>query len=180
MKTIILIILITSAVALVSAQDKKISPTRVVMINSLAFSDEKSGIKKLIKANDLMGRIDCAAKFQYQDLKIEIQKLEKEIAELLVTQYPLGAVINWHRDAPPFKQIAGISLLSDCIFRLRPYDKLKQNRNSILSFPVKRRSLYVMEGIARQDWEHSIAPVMAPRWSITLRSLRGVAGKRRD
>src|SRR5215218_2024995 len=30
--------------------------------------------------------------------------------ELLVTEYPEGAVINWHRDAPPFDLIAGLSL----------------------------------------------------------------------
>src|SRR4029079_5111751 len=40
------------------------------------------------------------------------------IAELLVLEYPPGAVINWHRDAPPFDIIAGVSLLTDCTFRL--------------------------------------------------------------
>jgi len=69
---------------------------------------------------------------------------ETDFAELLVTEYPVGSVINWHRDAPPFDLIAGISLLSDCMFRLRPYDKAKQNRASVISFPVKRCSLYVM------------------------------------
>jgi alkylated DNA repair dioxygenase AlkB len=29
-------------------------------------------------------------------------------AELLVTEYPPGSVINWHRDAPPFDVIVGI------------------------------------------------------------------------
>ncbi|HYE55056.1 MAG TPA: alpha-ketoglutarate-dependent dioxygenase AlkB, partial [Chitinophagaceae bacterium] len=61
-------------------------------------------------------------------------------AELLVTEYPVGSVINWHRDAPPFDVIAGISLAADCTFRLRPHDKAKQGRNSIISFPVHRRS----------------------------------------
>jgi alkylated DNA repair dioxygenase AlkB len=93
------------------------------------------------------------------------------IGELLVTEYPVGAVINWHRDAPPFDRIIGISLLSDCKFRLRPYDKSKQNRKSLLSFTVKRRSAYLMEGQARSDWEHSTAPVAAVRYSITMRTL---------
>jgi alkylated DNA repair dioxygenase AlkB len=93
-------------------------------------------------------------------------------AELLVTEYPVGSVINWHRDAPPFDVIAGISLLSDCIFRLRPYNKEKQNRKSIISFPVKRRSLYIMQGASRSEWEHSIRPVKEVRYSITLRTLR--------
>jgi alkylated DNA repair dioxygenase AlkB len=93
-------------------------------------------------------------------------------AELLVTEYPAGSVINWHRDAPPFDRIAGISLQSDCIFKLRPHDKAKQGRSSIISLPVKRRSLYIMEGSSRSEWQHSIAPVKEVRYSITLRTLR--------
>lgn len=58
-------------------------------------------------------------------------------AELLITEYPVGSVINWHRDAPPFDLIAGISLMADCTFRLRPNDKAKQTRASVISFPVK-------------------------------------------
>lgn len=98
--------------------------------------------------------------------------LPKSIAELLVTEYPVGAVINWHRDAPPFDVIAGISLLSDCVFKLRPHEKQKQSRKSILSFNVRRRSLYVMSGDSREKWEHSTAPVKDIRYSITLRTLR--------
>ncbi|WP_207422151.1 alpha-ketoglutarate-dependent dioxygenase AlkB [Desertivirga brevis] len=97
----------------------------------------------------------------------------KEIEELLVTEYPDGSVINWHRDAPPFDIIAGISLLTDCKFRFRPYEKSEQTRSSIISIPLQRRSLYIIEGEARIDWEHSIAPVTTKRFSITLRTLRG-------
>ena len=92
-------------------------------------------------------------------------------AELLVTEYPAGSVINWHRDAPPFDLIAGISLQTDCLFRLRPHEKEKQHRSSLISLTAKRRSLYVMEGPARTDWQHSIAPVKEVRYSITLRTL---------
>jgi alkylated DNA repair dioxygenase AlkB len=94
------------------------------------------------------------------------------IGELLVTEYPIDAVINWHRDAPPFELIAGISLKTDCIFRLRPHDKKKQGRGSIISFPVKKRSLYIMQGPAREQWEHSIQPVKDVRYSVTLRTLK--------
>lgn len=95
-----------------------------------------------------------------------------ELTELLVTEYPIGSVINWHRDAPPFELIAGISLLSDCNFRLRPYDKAKQGRKSIISIPVKKRSLYVMKGSAREEWEHSISETKQIRYSVTLRTLK--------
>lgn len=99
--------------------------------------------------------------------------LEKVIGELLVLQYPEGAVINWHRDAPPFDIIIGISLLADCTFMLRPYDKARQSRKSIIRLPVRRRSLYVMKGTARSEWEHSTSPAAALRYSITLRTLKG-------
>lgn len=93
-------------------------------------------------------------------------------AELLVTEYPAGSVINWHRDAPPFDLIAGVSLRTDCTFRLRPHEKAKQSRAATISLPVHRRSLYVLSGPSRTDWQHSIAPVKDLRYSITLRTLR--------
>lgn len=96
----------------------------------------------------------------------------KEIGELLITEYPPGSVINWHRDAPPFNIIVGISLLSNCIFKLRPQDPKQQTKKAVISIPVERRSFYVMDGAVRTDWQHSIAPVKTTRYSITLRTLR--------
>jgi alkylated DNA repair dioxygenase AlkB len=96
----------------------------------------------------------------------------EQIAELLVTEYPVGSVINWHRDAPPFETIAGISLAADCVFKLRPYDQSLRSRKSVISLPVKQRSLYIMQGPARSGWEHSTAPVHDIRYSITLRTLK--------
>lgn len=96
---------------------------------------------------------------------------ESAFAELLVTEYPVGAVINWHRDAMPFGFVAGISLLSDCVFKLRPYNQENRTRKSTIAFKVDRRSLYVMSGLARYEWQHATAPVKAVRYSITLRTL---------
>ncbi len=101
-----------------------------------------------------------------------VDRKPKEFAELLILEYPAGAVINWHRDAPPFDIIIGISLMTDVVFKLRPYDKSKQGRGSIMSIPVRRRSLYIMQGAARSEWEHSTAPVKEKRYSVTLRTLR--------
>ena len=116
---------------------------------------------------------DIPDEFQWLIDKVNSYLIEKnDFAELLITEYPMGSVINWHRDAPPFDIIAGISLLGDCIFRFRPHDKEKQGRKSIISFPVKRRSLYVMKGPARSAWQHSTLPVESIRYSITLRSLK--------
>ena len=95
----------------------------------------------------------------------------EDFRELLITEYVEGSVINWHRDAPPFGIIAGISLLSGCRFRFRPAEKARQSRKAIINYPVQRRSLYVIKGSARTDWQHSIAPVTQKRYSITLRTL---------
>lgn len=96
----------------------------------------------------------------------------KDFVELLVTEYPTGSVINWHRDAPPFDIIVGISLLSDCTFKLRPHEKAKQTRASVISCAVERRSLYIIQGEARTLWQHSTSPVKSRRCSLTLRTLR--------
>jgi alkylated DNA repair dioxygenase AlkB len=93
-------------------------------------------------------------------------------AELLVTEYPEQSVINWHRDAPPFDVIAGVSLLSDCTFRLRPHLEMPRKKSSVVSVNVSRRSLYIIEGEARTEWQHSTTPVHLLRYSITLRTLR--------
>lgn len=110
--------------------------------------------------------------FLLEKVAAHLQRSPEEFAEVLATEYPPGSVINWHRDAPPFGMIAGISLATDCIFRLRPYATENRTRQSIRSFPVQRRSLYVMEGASRDEWEHSIRPVARQRFSITLRTLR--------
>ena len=107
-----------------------------------------------------------------QKVAANISVPAESFAELLITEYPVGSVINWHRDAPPFDLIAGISLEADCVFRLRPHDKAKQGRGSVISFPVQRRSLYIIKGAARTDWQHSTAAVKQVRYSITLRTLR--------
>lgn len=96
----------------------------------------------------------------------------EDFRQVLIIEYPPDAVINWHRDAPPFDKVAGVSLKSECTFRFRPYDKHLQNRKSIISLPVKPRSLYLIDGNARSEWEHSTHPVKKLRYSITLRTLK--------
>ena len=122
---------------------------------------------KLTKGKDIPAMFDFLIRKVSNYLSIPTN----EFAELLVTEYPPGAVINWHRDAPPFDVIVGISLHAGCTFRLRPFDKAKQGRSAVITFPVERRSIYVIQGRARTDWQHSIAAVKETRYSITLRTL---------
>jgi alkylated DNA repair protein (DNA oxidative demethylase) len=40
-----------------------------------------------------------------------------------------------------------------------------------MSLPLVPRSIYHLTGETRHEWEHSIAPMAEPRWSITFLSL---------
>jgi hypothetical protein len=45
------------------------------------------------------------------------------LAEMLVTTYPAGAGIGWHRDAPQFGVVIGVSVLGACRFRFQRGDR---------------------------------------------------------
>ena len=89
--------------------------------------------------------------------------------QVLINEYREGAGIGWHRDKPHFEDVAGVSLLAPCSFRLRRKNGAKWDRKTIIVVP---RSAYLMTGVARNEWEHSIPPLSAYRYSITLRTLR--------
>jgi alkylated DNA repair dioxygenase AlkB len=124
--------------------------------------------KKLTKGKEIPAELEWLVAKVANYLSLPV----RAFAELLITEYPVGSVINWHRDAPPFDIIAGISLSTNCIFKLRPHEKVRQTRKATISLPVERRSLYVMSGVARDEWQHSTAPVSEVRHSITLRTLK--------
>jgi alkylated DNA repair dioxygenase AlkB len=93
-----------------------------------------------------------------------------DFAEVLVTEYPAGAGIGWHRDAPAFDFIVGISLLSECTMKFRPWPPTQVKPLSLL---LEARSLYVLRGPVRTRWQHHIPSAKRLRYSITLRTLRG-------
>ena len=92
-----------------------------------------------------------------------------DLQQVLVTEYDAGAAIGWHRDRPVFGDVVGVSLLSACTFRLRRDVGGTWERASIEAAP---RSVYLLRGPSRTEWEHSIPPVNALRFSITFRNLR--------
>ena len=112
--------------------------------------------------------------FEFLVVKIanQLAVSKEQIAQFLITEYPVGSVINWHRDAPPFDMVAGVSLLADCNFKLRPHAKEKQTRNATIVLPVQRRSLYRMQGEAKNEWQHCTAPLNKVRYSLTFRTLK--------
>ena len=83
-------------------------------------------------------------------------------------RYDPGAGIGWHRDRPVFEHVVGISLGNACTMRFR---RRRQGGFDRFNAPLSPGSVYHLQGEARHDWEHSIAPMDVPRWSITFLSL---------
>ena len=87
----------------------------------------------------------------------------------MVTEYAPGAPIGWHRDRPEFGDVIGVSLAAPCRFRLRRRVRGGWER---LTLPLPPRSIYLLRGLARWEWEHSIPPAEQLRYSITFRSIK--------
>ena len=68
--------------------------------------------------------------------------------------------------------VVGVSLGAACPLRLRRRVGAAFERATLTLEP---RSAYLLSGAARTEWEHSIPPVAAHRYSITFRSFRGRA-----
>ena len=97
----------------------------------------------------------------------------KDLQHVLVSEYAPGAAIGWHRDKASFDQIVGISLLASCRFRFRRKRGEGWERAELMAEP---RSVYLLTGRSRTEWEHSIPPVEQLRYSITFRSLVRIGG----
>jgi alkylated DNA repair dioxygenase AlkB len=94
----------------------------------------------------------------------------EELQHVLVTEYGPGAGIGWHRDKAVFGETVGVSLLSQCVLRMRR--KVGERKWERANLTAEPRSAYFLSGPARMEWEHSIPPVDALRYSITFRNLR--------
>ncbi len=120
------------------------------------------GLQKTEDVPDFLLSVrETAARFANMDAS--------RLQQVLLTQYPPGAAIGWHKDRSVFGQVVGISLLSACTFRFRKQAGKKWERNSLT---VEARSAYLLDGSSRTDWEHSIPAVQALRYSVTFRNLR--------
>lgn len=86
----------------------------------------------------------------------------------LVSEYRPGTPIGWHRDQPAYGIVVGISLAGWGRMRFRPYAALDARHTVALD--VAPRSLYVMRDAIRWQWQHSMLPTKALRYSITLRT----------
>ncbi|WP_261295581.1 alpha-ketoglutarate-dependent dioxygenase AlkB [Sphingomonas hylomeconis] len=93
---------------------------------------------------------------------------EEDLVQAMVTRYDPGAGIGWHRDRPVFEHVIGISLANPATLRLRRRTADGFERAHL---PLPPRSIYRLSGAVRHAWEHSIAAMDVPRWSITFRTL---------
>ena len=99
--------------------------------------------------------------------------MEREPADLvqvLVSRYPAGAGIGWHRDAPMFgSKIAGVSFLAPCRMR---FQRAVGGERSVAALELAPRSAYLLSGTARWSWQHSIPATKELRYSVTFRTLK--------
>jgi alkylated DNA repair dioxygenase AlkB len=92
--------------------------------------------------------------------------------QALVAEYREGTPLGWHRDVPDFEDVVGISLLSDAVMRFRPYPPDAPKKADVLKIEVEPRSIYLLHGPSRWEWQHSVAATRALRYSITFRTPR--------
>lgn len=95
----------------------------------------------------------------------------------LLIRYGEGAGLGWHRDRPVFGDVIGVSLLAPAPLRFRRRHKEKWQRFTLTAEP---RSAYLLRGEARSEWEHSLPPVAALRYSVTFRTLKASRGGPRE
>ena len=89
--------------------------------------------------------------------------------ETLVTRYPRGAGIGWHRDAPLFgPRVVGVSLLAPCRMR---FQRRTAELRRVHELDLAPRSAYVLGGAARWSWQHSIPAMGDLRYSVTFRTV---------
>jgi alkylated DNA repair dioxygenase AlkB len=91
----------------------------------------------------------------------------EDLQQILINEYEAGAGVGWHRDKGMFADVIGISLSSAATFRFRRDRGEDWER---LSKTLQSRSAYMMRGPSRWEWQHSVPPVTALRYSITFRN----------
>ena len=102
----------------------------------------------------------------------------RAFGQALLIRYDPGAGIGWHRDRPAFGHVVGVSLGAPATMRFRRRRVEGGGRFERRHLPLTPRGAYHLDGEARHEWEHSIAPIEAARWSVTFRSLAGRTRRR--
>jgi alkylated DNA repair dioxygenase AlkB len=89
------------------------------------------------------------------------------LAMAIVARYPPGAGIGWHRDAPAFGVVVGLSLGGPARFQLRRGGPGGERAELVL----RSGDAYVLAGAARWAWQHHVPPVPEERFAVTFRTM---------
>jgi alkylated DNA repair dioxygenase AlkB len=96
-----------------------------------------------------------------------------DFVHVMIAQYLPGTPLGWHRDAPPYEVVVGVSLGGPARLRFRPWPAQRPKKQDIKAIDLAPRSAYCLRGEARWAWQHSVPPVPALRYSVTMRTARG-------
>lgn len=120
--------------------------------------------RSIERANEMPAFLDDllirAAEFAGRD--------RNEFRQVGINEYRAGAGIGWHKDKREFGVVVGVSLGAPATMRFRRAEGAGWKR---VSHVLEPRSIYVLDGEARTEWEHSIPPVGELRYSINFRTL---------
>ena len=98
-----------------------------------------------------------------------MERAPGDLPQVLVSRYPPGAGIGWHRDAPMFgSEIVSVSLGAPCRMR---FQRTVAGARRVAELELAPRSAYVLAGKARWSWQHSIPATKALRHSIPFGTL---------
>jgi len=99
----------------------------------------------------------------------------QEFRQALINEYRPGTPLGWHRDAPEYGAVGGVSLGAPCTMRLRPYPPRRGRNPDVISLTLEPRSAYTFRGPVRWSWQHSVSATRALRYSVTFRTAREIA-----
>jgi alkylated DNA repair dioxygenase AlkB len=84
--------------------------------------------------------------------------------------YPLGGAIGWHADNRTFgPTVLSLSLGATARLQLQRTGD-DGGEAGVIEQELAPRSLFVLAGEARADWQHRICPVREERYSLTVRA----------
>ncbi len=138
----------------------------------MSAEEERTAIAVLDESHEVVPTDPLPARLEWlRERCAALAEVEPErFEQVLVTRYPPGAGIGWHRDAPMFgSRIAGVSLGSECRMR---FQRGKGEERRVWDLELAPRSAYLITGSARWAWQHSIPSAPDLRYSITFRTLR--------
>ena len=95
-----------------------------------------------------------------------------DFVHVMVAEYTQGTPLGWHRDAPDYEVICGVSLGSPATLRFRPWPPRSPMKDDIVAIDLAPRSAYRMRDAARWGWQHSVPPVPGLRYAVTMRTAR--------